>query len=151
MITFFVGLISCSPDMPENEATFAITPGGVSDAKEWESVGMTQRILNTMTVLLSNIYVIDISFFNLLYLDVGWKYWNVYLWCLRFVWYNVSYLLKIRKKIQNNMYCDERSRKSQWTAVKTDCDRGTSRRSPSGHSSNTRALEHLASETRAIC
>ena len=22
--------------MPENEATFAITPGGVSDAKEWK-------------------------------------------------------------------------------------------------------------------
>lgn len=25
-----------SPDMPENEATFAITPGGINDAKEWE-------------------------------------------------------------------------------------------------------------------
>ena len=24
----------CSPDMPENEATFAITSGGVADAKE---------------------------------------------------------------------------------------------------------------------
>lgn len=23
-----------SPDMPENEATFAITPGGINDAKE---------------------------------------------------------------------------------------------------------------------
>ena len=27
--------MSCSPDMPENEATFAITAGGVADAKEW--------------------------------------------------------------------------------------------------------------------
>ena len=27
--------ISSSPDMPENEATFAITAGGIADAKEW--------------------------------------------------------------------------------------------------------------------
>ena len=27
-------VICCSPDMPENEATFAITAGGVADAKE---------------------------------------------------------------------------------------------------------------------
>lgn len=27
-------LISSSPDMPENEATFAISGGGVTDAKE---------------------------------------------------------------------------------------------------------------------
>lgn len=26
---------SISPDMPENEATFAISAGGVTDAKEW--------------------------------------------------------------------------------------------------------------------
>ena len=26
--------VCCSPDMPESEATFAITPGGISDAKD---------------------------------------------------------------------------------------------------------------------
>lgn len=25
-----------SPDLPENEATFAITAGGINDAKEWD-------------------------------------------------------------------------------------------------------------------
>lgn len=30
----FCFVFSSSPDMPENEATFAITPGGVADAKE---------------------------------------------------------------------------------------------------------------------
>lgn len=27
-------LVSFSPDLPENEATFAITAGGIADAKE---------------------------------------------------------------------------------------------------------------------
>ena len=27
-------VLVCSPDMPENEATFAITQGGIADAKE---------------------------------------------------------------------------------------------------------------------
>lgn len=31
----FVPLYFLSPDMPENEATFAITSGGITDAKEW--------------------------------------------------------------------------------------------------------------------
>lgn len=32
----YLFVISSSPDMPENEATFAISAGGVTDAKEWE-------------------------------------------------------------------------------------------------------------------
>ncbi len=32
-------LVSSSPDMPENEATFAISAGGVTDAKEWRIKG----------------------------------------------------------------------------------------------------------------
>lgn len=27
-------LLACSPNMPENEATFAITGGGIADGKE---------------------------------------------------------------------------------------------------------------------
>jgi hypothetical protein len=30
----FCSLVFCSPEMPENEATFAITAGGIGDAKE---------------------------------------------------------------------------------------------------------------------
>lgn len=28
----------CSPDLPESEATFAITEGGITDAKDWFNI-----------------------------------------------------------------------------------------------------------------
>ena len=31
---FILALFFCSPDLPENEATFAVTSGGIADAKE---------------------------------------------------------------------------------------------------------------------
>jgi len=34
MLSDVIILHCCSPDMPENEATFSITAGGVADAKE---------------------------------------------------------------------------------------------------------------------
>lgn len=36
-LLIYLSLISSSPDMPENEATFAISAGGVTDAKEWRA------------------------------------------------------------------------------------------------------------------
>lgn len=32
-----------SPDLPENEATFAVTSGGIADAKEWCFVMNTNK------------------------------------------------------------------------------------------------------------
>ena len=39
-----VAKIYDSPDLPENEATFAITEGGIADAKDWHIGGMPSLI-----------------------------------------------------------------------------------------------------------
>ena len=39
LLSFYLLFYPSSPDMPENEATFAISAGGVTDAKEWTIKG----------------------------------------------------------------------------------------------------------------
>lgn len=34
LLFLFIFFVFCSPDMPENEATFAITNGGITDAND---------------------------------------------------------------------------------------------------------------------
>lgn len=43
-LLIYLSLIFSSPDMPENEATFAISAGGVTDAKEWRTTGRETHV-----------------------------------------------------------------------------------------------------------
>ena len=38
MYLFFNHCFKYSPDLPENEATYAITEGGIADPKEWTEI-----------------------------------------------------------------------------------------------------------------